>query len=49
MLNKIYNNMVEWVLISNPLHDVKKTQKSEGKLLFNSFPLLYKLSNNHEM
>lgn len=40
--------MAECVLISNPLHDEKK-EKSEGKLLFNSFPLLYKLSNNHEM
>lgn len=28
---------------------MKKKEKSEGKLLFNSFPLLYKLSNNHEM
>lgn len=41
--------MVEWVLISNLLHDEKKKEKSEGKLLFNSFPLLHKLSNNHEM
>lgn len=48
MITKI---ILEWVLILN-LYMIKKKrkkEKSEGKLLFNSFPLLYKLSNNHEM